>query len=47
MKHMAGVSDINTVGQKEDKTNNQSVKMCFSCGKAGQFSRDPCCPAER
>ena len=47
VKHMAGVSDVNAVGRKEDKTNDQSAKMCFSCGKAGHFSRDPCCPAKR
>ena len=46
VKHMAGVSDVNAVGQKEDKTNDQSAKTCFSCGKAGHFSRDPCCPAK-
>ena len=46
MKHMAGVSDVNAVGRKEDKTNDQSAKTCFSCGKAGHFSRDPCCPAK-
>ena len=43
MKHMAGVSDVNAVGRKEDKTNDQSAKMCFSCGKAGHFSQDTCC----
>ena len=47
VKHMAGVSDVNAVGQKEDKTNDQSAKTCFSCGKAGHFSRDPCCLAAR
>ena len=46
VKHMAGVSDVNAVGRKEDKTNDQSVKTCFSCGKAGHFSRDPCSPAK-
>ena len=46
MKHMAGVSDVNAFGQKEDKTNDQSAKMCFTCGRAGHFSRDPCCPAK-
>jgi len=45
-KHMAGVSDVNAVGRREDKTNDQSAKTCFSCGKAGHFSRDPCCPAK-
>ena len=43
---MAGVSDVNAVGRKEDKTNDQSAKTCFSCGKAGHFSRDPRCPAK-
>ena len=43
MKH---ISDVNAVGRKEDKTNDQSAKTCFSCGKAGHFSRDPCCPAK-
>ena len=46
VKHMAGVSDVNAVGRKEDKTNDQSGKTCFSCGKAGHFSLDPCCPAK-
>ena len=46
VKHMAGVSDVNAVGRKEDKTNDQSAKMCFSCGKALHFSRDPCCPVK-
>ena len=46
VKHMAGVSDVNAAGRKEDKTNDQSAKTCFSCGKAGHFSRDPCCPAK-
>ena len=46
VKHMAGVSDVNAVGRKEIKTNDQSAKTCFSCGKAGHFSRDPCCPAK-
>ena len=46
VKHMAGVSDLNAVGRKEDKTNDQSAKTCFSCGKAGHFSQDPCCPAK-
>ena len=46
VKHMAGVSGVNAVGRKEDKTNDQSAKTCFSCGKAGHFSRDPCCPAK-
>ena len=46
VKHMAGVSDVNAVGQKEHKTNNQSAKTCFSCGKAGHFSQDPCRPAK-
>ena len=45
VKHMAGVSDVNAVGRKEDRINDQSTKTCFSCGKAGHFSRDPCCPA--
>ena len=46
MKHMVGVSDVNAVGRMEDKTNNQSAKTCFSCGKAGHFSRDPRCLAK-
>ena len=46
MKHMAGVSDVNAVGRKEDKTNDQSAKTCFSCGRAGHFSRNLCCPAK-
>jgi len=41
VKHMAGTSDVNAVGRKEDKINDQSVKTCFRCGKAGHFSRDP------
>ena len=45
-QHIAGTSDVNAVGRKEDKTNNQSAKTCFSCGKAGHLSRDPCCPAK-
>lgn len=45
-KHMVGVSDVNVVGRKEDKTNDQSAKPCFSFGKAGHFSRDPCCLAK-
>ena len=47
MKHMAGVSDVNAVAPRnEDKTNDQSAKTCFSCGKGGHFSRDPCCLAK-
>ena len=46
VKHMAGVSDVNAVGRKEDETNDQSAKTCFSCRKAGHFSRDPSCPAK-
>ena len=45
MKHMAGAVDVNAVGKREDKTYDRSGKTCFSCGKAGHFSRDPCCPA--
>ena len=30
VKHMAGVSDVNAVRRKEDKTNDRSVKTCFS-----------------
>ena len=37
VKHMAGVLDVN----------DQSAKTCFSCGKAGHFSWDPCCPSQR
>lgn len=38
VKQTAGVSDVNAVGpRKEDKTNNQSAKTCFSSGKAGNF----------
>ena len=43
---MAVASDVNAVGRKEDKTNDQSAKTCFSCGKTGHFSRDPFCPAK-
>lgn len=47
MKHMAGVSDVNAVAPRnEDKTNDQSAKTCFSCGKGRHFSRDPCCLAK-
>jgi len=46
VKHMAGVSDVNAVGRKEDKTNDQSAETCFSCGKAGHFSREPCSQAK-
>ena len=45
VKHMAGAVDVNAVGKREDKTYDRSGKTCFSCGKAGHFSRDPCCPA--
>ena len=49
VKHMAGVSDVNTVGRKGDKTNDQLAKTCFSCGKAGHFSwvgRVPAAPCK-
>ena len=39
VKHMANASDVNAVGRKEDKPNDQLAKTCFSCGKAGHFSR--------
>ena len=34
------------VKHMEDKTNDQSAKTCFICGKAGHFLWDPCCPAK-
>ena len=46
VKYMAGALDINAVRRKEDNTNNKSAKTCFSCGKAGHLSWDPCCPAK-
>ncbi len=45
VEHMAGATDVNAVGKREDKTYDRSGKTCFSRGKAGHFSRDPCCPA--
>jgi len=45
VKHMAGAVDVNVVGKREDKTYHRSWKTCFSYGKAGHFSLDPCCSA--
>ena len=46
MQCMTSGGSVNAIGKREGKARDKSGKTCFSCGKKGYFTWDPCCPAK-